>query len=88
MQARKALLALKGLVKLQALVRGQIVIRQAITKLKCLPSTANGRRALTTEETCKDGSNRKFLGPKKECGGRREIKVGLRISASISNSCT
>ncbi|CBI30059.3 hypothetical protein VitviT2T_012790 [Vitis vinifera] len=78
--ARKALQALKGLVRLQALVRGQIVRRQAITKLKCLPSTANTRAqvniggVLTTEETYKDGNNRKFLRPKKECGGR-EIKA-------------
>lgn len=94
MQARKALQALKGLVMLQGLVRGQIVRRQAITKLKCLPSTANTRAqvniggVLTTEETYKDGNNRKFLRPKKECGGR-EIKVGEKKpnQASSSNSC-
>ncbi|KAJ6408296.1 hypothetical protein OIU84_011585 [Salix udensis] len=38
--ARKALRALKGLVKLQAIVRGRAVRRQAVIRLKHLPSKA------------------------------------------------
>lgn len=44
-QARKALLALKGLVKLQALVRGHLVRKQATATFRCLQAllTAQAR---------------------------------------------
>lgn len=38
MQARRALIALKGIVKLQALIRGQNVRKQANMTMRCMQS--------------------------------------------------
>ncbi|KAJ6864354.1 hypothetical protein NC651_035031 [Populus alba x Populus x berolinensis] len=63
-KARKALRAPKGLVKLQAIVRGQVVRRQALIKMKHLPSNAKMRsksrqKALLQMDFVKAGKNDK-----------------------------
>ncbi|XP_011033168.1 PREDICTED: protein IQ-DOMAIN 14-like isoform X2 [Populus euphratica] len=81
--ARKALRALKGLVKLQAIVRGQVVRRQALIKMKHLPSNAKMRsevqaKGITADGFCKSSENKHAVKSKKEVQ-EKETKVGEMI---------
>lgn len=70
--ARKALRALKGLVKLQAIVRGRAVRRQAVIKLKHLPSKAKmlsevqSKDIATADGFCRNSDNKQVVKSKKE----------------------
>ncbi|KAK3039629.1 hypothetical protein RJ639_027220 [Escallonia herrerae] len=78
--ARTALRALKGIVRLQAVVRGQNVRRQAIIRLKCLPSIEKARshvhhkRVQSLDEGCNYNEKKQFLGLTKELE-EREMKL-------------
>jgi hypothetical protein len=80
-QARKALRALKGLVKLQAIVRGRAVRRQAVIKLKHLPSKAKmlsevqSKDIATADGFCRNSDNKQVVKSKKEAR-EKENKVG------------
>lgn len=79
--ARKALRALKGLVKLQAIVRGRAVRRQAVIKLKHLPSKAKmlsevqSKDIATADGFCRNSDNKQVVKSKKEVR-EKENKVG------------
>ncbi|KAL9398317.1 hypothetical protein Peur_007278 [Populus x canadensis] len=70
--ARKALRALKGLVKLQAIVRGRAVRRQAVIKLKHLPSKTKmlsevqSKDIATADGFCRNSDNKQVVKSKKE----------------------
>ncbi|KAJ6700053.1 IQ-DOMAIN 5-RELATED [Salix purpurea] len=70
--ARKALRALKGLVKLQAIVRGRAVRRQAVIRLKHLPSKARmlsevqSKDIATADGFCRNSDNKQVVKSKKE----------------------
>ncbi|KAG6744750.1 hypothetical protein POTOM_051388 [Populus tomentosa] len=75
--------ARKALVKLQAIVRGQVVRRQALIKMKHLPSNAKMRsevqaKGITADGFCKNGENKHAVKSKKEVQ-EKETKVGEMI---------